>query len=88
MLDAAMEAIKIAEDPALEDDRVLKARSFHTATVYLEVLSSFNALSPGTGEGGGSSGGKFIEDLREAPGWSKTWVVQNLTRGTARCNRK
>lgn len=24
----------------------MRARSFHTATVYLEVLSSFNALSP------------------------------------------
>lgn len=47
LLDAALEAIKAAEDPATDDNRVLRARSFHTATVYLEVLSSFNALSPG-----------------------------------------
>lgn len=47
LLDAALEAIKVAEDPATEGDRVLMARSFHTATVYLEVLSSFNAVSPG-----------------------------------------
>lgn len=47
LLDAALEAIKIAEDPATEGNRVLMARSFHTATVYLEVLSSFNAVSPG-----------------------------------------
>lgn len=47
LLDAALEAIKVAEDPANEGDRVLVARSFHTATVYLEVLSSFNAVSPG-----------------------------------------
>ncbi|CAM9349713.1 unnamed protein product [Pylaiella littoralis] len=46
LLDAALEAIKVAEDPANEGDRVLVARSFHTATVYLEVLSSFNAVSP------------------------------------------
>ncbi|CAM9740853.1 unnamed protein product [Scytosiphon promiscuus] len=46
LLDAALEAIKVAEDPATEDNRVLMARSFHTATVYLEVLSSFNAVSP------------------------------------------
>lgn len=48
LLDAALEAIKVAEDPATEGNRVLMARSFHTATVYLEVLSSFNAVSPGT----------------------------------------
>lgn len=47
LLDAALEAIKVAEDPATEGNRVLMARSFHTATVYLEVLSSFNAVSPG-----------------------------------------
>eukprot|EP00903_Cladosiphon_okamuranus_P012731 g11902.t1 len=46
LLDAALEAIKVAEDPATEGNRVLMARSFHTATVYLEVLSSFNAVSP------------------------------------------
>lgn len=47
MLDAALDAIKVAEDPEREGNRVLKARSYHTATVYLEVLMSFNALSPG-----------------------------------------
>lgn len=47
LLDAALEAMKVAEDPANEGNRVLKARSFHTATVYLEVLMSFDALSPG-----------------------------------------
>lgn len=47
LLDAALEAIKVAEDPATEENRVLMARSFHTATVYLEVLSSFNAVSSG-----------------------------------------
>lgn len=39
--------MKVAEDPSTKGDRVLMARSFHTATVYLEVLSSFNALGPG-----------------------------------------
>ena len=47
LLDAALEAIKVAENSLSEGNRVLKARSYHTATVYLEVLSSFNALSPG-----------------------------------------
>ncbi len=47
LLDAALKAIKVAEDPETENDRLLMARSFHTATVYLEVLSSFNAVSPG-----------------------------------------
>ncbi|CAM9242227.1 unnamed protein product [Ascophyllum nodosum] len=46
LLDAALEAIKVAENSLSEGNRVLKARSYHTATVYLEVLSSFNALSP------------------------------------------
>ncbi|CBJ27498.1 Ca2+/calmodulin-dependent protein kinase, EF-Hand protein superfamily [Ectocarpus siliculosus] len=46
LLDAALEAMKVAEDPSTKGDRVLMARSFHTATVYLEVLSSFNALGP------------------------------------------
>lgn len=47
LLDAALEAIRVADESSSRHNRVLQARNYHTATVYLEVLMSFNALSAG-----------------------------------------
>lgn len=46
LLEAAIEAIRAADDPSTQHDRLLRARNFHTATVYLEVLMSFSPLTP------------------------------------------